>query len=184
MKTTTQKKRNKVLPTNLVENLKVLGATVLDIPEEKLFKISILFGDTAYNAFENWICSLEENIDPTVMAVVNPSPNIIGTTLAPNPALTWPIQNEANSIIAHYAPLRLVDFAGGAVPVIGGVIFGLPLGVPVAHASITLSKIFSALQNPPNVQYPTITGLSSGCYICNVIQMWSNAFVTVSLFKP
>ena len=107
-----------------------------------------------------------------VLAVVAPGPDITGTVLA----IGIFLQRECNALIHHYAPLRPANFAAGAVPAIPPAVpAALRLPIAVQHASFALLE---AIRAPPAVGYPTLTGLCASSYICNVLQVWSNATVT------
>ena len=83
---------------------------------------------------------------------------------------------RGSALIHHYAPLRPANFAAGAVPAIPPAVpAALRLPIAVQHASFALLE---AIRAPPAVGYPTLTGLCASSYICNVLQVWSNATVT------
>jgi len=172
----------KFLSRELVEELRDAGAYVEKVKGEPLVHIRMDFGDAAFKIYASWYMSLSEDVDLKVVAVVAPPPNIVGTIVAPDPAIGFALQTECNALINHFAPLRLGDFAGGALPVIPPAA-AVAIPIQVHHASFSLSKIFQAICAPPAVGYPTITSLADGSYICHVLQQWSNAAVTVILSK-
>ena len=128
------------------------------------------FSDAAYQLYMSWVCALPEEVEPHVHAVVAPAVNIVGTVLEPPLTIVGVLQRECNALIHHYAPLRLEDFAAGAVPPIPP---AAAVAIPIAvhHVSFALSMIFEAISSPPAVGYPTLTGLAAGSYICDVQQV-------------
>ena len=172
----------KVLSDAVIQKLLHAGAVVRKMEGEQLFHIRIEFGDAAFRVYESWVSALPEEVDPHVLAIVAPAPSIVGTVLEPPLAIQTILQRECNALIHYYAPLRLADFATGAVPAIPPAA-AVRVPIDVHHASFALSKIFEAIRAPPAVGYPTLTGLSAGSYICDVVQMWSNVDLTVVLFR-
>jgi hypothetical protein len=100
--------------------------------------------------------------------------------ICPVDALVFPIQREANSIICHYALMRMVDFQQNNLPDIEPPLESPGMGVAVQWATVALSKIPERIQRPPE-NYPILSSLRPGSYIC---QIWGNAVVVIALFKP
>jgi hypothetical protein len=169
------------IPKQILQNMILKGATVEKLNGEDLYSVTdMVYGDEAWKVYCDWGESIVG--DPRVGAVFAPSESVIDTSICPADDIGVAIMREANSIIAHYAPLRAIDFADGAVPFIGP-----PLRAPrahsnVHHASIALSKLMEGIQNPPK-EYKTIGSLTTGHYICTITQQWSNAGVDIELFK-
>ena len=172
----------KILSDAVIQELLHAGAVVRKMEGEQLFHIRIEFGYAAFQVYESWVSALPEEVDPCVFAIVAPAPSIVGTVLEPPLALQATLQRECNALIKYYAPLRLADFAIGAVPAIPPAA-AVRVPIDVHHASFALSKIFEAIRAPPAVGYPTLTGLAAGSYIFDVVQIWSNANVTVVVFR-
>ena len=176
------KNKSTKIPKNVLHEMQDLGALVEKLEGEDLYSVTeIVYGDEAWKVYEHWGNTIDG--DPRVGAVFAPPENIINSVLCPDDALGIPIQREVNSIILHYAPLRIGDFRNEDLPEIPGPVVAPRPHVNVHHATITLSKLMQRIQNPPN-NYPILYSLRSGSYICTVNQQWSNAGVDIELFKP
>lgn len=177
-----KRKSPKVIDDAVIQDMKKCGATVNFIESEKLYGVVCTYGDEAWKAFFEWSEKLPENTDPQLAALFAPSINILNTALAPPQALGIPILNECNSIMNHLSGMAMEDFSP-VDPAIGGIIHGLGLHVPFHHAKVAMGKVFEYIQKPP-AQFGILNSLPSGSYICHVNQVWSNATVSVALFKP
>ena len=133
-------------------------------------------GDRTSGVYLEWIQNVSD--DPDVQAIWAPTGGVI-----PPPALGVPLLNEANWMIQHVSVLRMNDFAGGAVPAIGGPGIGfLGLPIPVHHASVAGNYLVNMLQNPPPL-YVAINSLGAGTYICTLQYIWSDVVVAIQVTK-
>ena len=133
------KKKSIKIPKKVLDEMRDLGAHVEKLQGEDLYSVAeIVYGDKAWNAYERWGNTIDG--DPRVGAVFAPSENIINSVLCPNDTLGIPIQREANSIILHYAPLRIGDFGNKDLPEIPGPVAAPRSHVKVHHAAIALSN--------------------------------------------
>ena len=98
------------------------------------------------------------------------------------PPRLLPLQNEVLSLCARIAPLRAADFIGG-IPAIMGPSPAPPLWTPYHTATMALDALTNIIQAPP-LAYPTLAGLPSASYICDMQTMWANAVFRTVLFKP
>jgi hypothetical protein len=182
MNTRSLKKKSTKIPKRVLNEMQVLGALVKKLKGEDLYLVTeIVYGDEAWKVYEHWGNTIESNI--IVGAMFAPPENIINSVLCPNVSLGFPIQKEANSIILHYASLRIEDFQNEKLPKIPAPIAAPKLHTNISHPTIALSKMMHRIQNPPK-NYPILDSLHSGSYICTVNQQWSNAGVVIHLFKP
>jgi len=105
----------------------------------------------------------------------------VDPALIPNNGIA--LLTEANSIINHYVPLVAANFVNNQNPPIAPVIRA-PQLLRVHHANIVLHAAIRRIQNPNDANYPALTGLPSGSYICNVMVLWGNVWQTITLYKP
>jgi hypothetical protein len=176
-----QKKKFIKIPKKVFDGMKEQGALVDKLVGENLYSVTnLVYGDKAWKVYEDWGVTVDA--DPQVLAVFTPPENIIDSVLCPDEALCFPIQREANSIVYHYAPLRMEDFRLEALPEVGPPLRAVEPFVRVHHTSIALTKIMSRIQRPPE-NYLTLQSLRTESYMCTIIQQWSNAGVAIHLFK-
>jgi hypothetical protein len=155
------------IPEDLFPKLAATGAIVEELDGGSLYSVhNIDYGDEAWSIYKDWAMTVED--DPRIGAGFFPSAAILNSTICPSLTLVHPIQVEANSLIRQYSTLRMQDFANGNVPVIAGPVAAFPMLTNVQHATIAVSKMMEAIQAPP-ANYPIISGLKSGSYICTVI---------------
>ena len=177
----TRSKRGRKLPArvpkSVLEQAVQAGAVREDCPGEDLCILRMTYQDDAWKVFEEWINQLDA--DPGVHAIFAPSAKIVNTAITPPNGLA--IQNEANSIINHYAPLTEADFPS---PVIPGPIAAPIMPINIHHANIALNAVFERIQNIQDANYPILANLPSGSYICNVLIQWANVAHTTTIFKP
>jgi hypothetical protein len=172
------------IPKNVIEEMVRKGADFEAFDGEDLCRICVEFGDEAWQVYEQWAETVQD--DPGVQAVFAPSGGIQGSVLCPNIALGIPILMEANSIIYHYAHLLAQHFLPlpAAPPAIPGPLNVMPiLPIYVHHAKLALSGLIQRIQDPPG-NYPTLSGLASGSYICHVQQIRVNCILVTALYKP
>ena len=172
------KKRAARVPDSVLKNAVKAGATREDCPVEDLCILRMPYGDAAWGVFREWIDELDA--DPGVLAIFAPSANIVNTAVTPNNEVAMAIQNEANSIINHYAPLVEANFPN---PVIPAPISAPVMPINVRHAKFALNGMFERIQSINDPNYPTLSNLPSGSYICNVLIQWANVAHTTTLFK-
>lgn len=171
------------LPKALIQRMVRAGAVQEGVEGEDLCLIRIVdgIGSPSWLLYQEWVSGLGE-VDPLVTAVFFPSNEIMGTAFVPNVALVGQLMIEANSIITHYAPLEIQDFAAGA-PIIPGPIAGVQAPIPIHHAKVSVCGLIACIQDPP-ATYPTINGLGTGSYICDIMYQWTAAAIRVPVFKP
>jgi hypothetical protein len=156
---------------------------VEELPEEGLWLIECVLDDAVYGVINGWVSGLDA--DPYLMAGFSPPPNILNTVLCPPNAIGIDILREAVSVAYHYAPLTRESFEGGmnVEPPIPAPLAVMPMLVNVHHAKIALNALLHRIQSLNDPNYPTISNLASGSYICNMVISWANAGQSVSLFK-
>jgi hypothetical protein len=172
----------KHIPKKVLLRLSEAGANVTKCPGEGLYVIeNIHFGDEAWKVFEAFAESAPH--DPLISIIFCPSENFCNTFMIPAKSLVPAIVREANSIRSHYANLDIGAFAGGGVPAIPkpSAFEGLQR---FNTTKLTLSKLFERIQNPNHPEYPVITALPSGSFICSVFYHWTNALLIIEVFKP
>jgi hypothetical protein len=172
----------KSFPKKILSELSNAGANVTKCPGESLYMIdNMRFGDEAWKIFETFAESSPNN--PLISILFGPSENVRNTSIIPSDNLSSEIVYEASSIRSHYAKLDLSAFAGGVVPAIPK-----PAAFSMLQsfdtAKLTLSKLFERIQTPNQPEYPVITALPSGAYICTVAYHWRNALLLIAVFKP
>ena len=170
-------KRPARVPQLVLEAAEKAGAVRENCPGEDLCIMRMTYGDPAWNVFKEWIDQLDA--DPGVLAIFAPSAAIANTVLTPGNGLA--VLNEANSIINHYAPLLEADFPNPNIP---GPLVAPIMPINVHHAKIALNGIFERIQSIQDANYPVLSNLPSGSYICNVLIQWANVAHTTALFKP
>jgi hypothetical protein len=171
------------MPLKVIEDAKRAGATVKKLPGEELWSLECVFGDEAFGAVNNWVSGLSENTDPNVFVLFAPPQNIQFTALCPALAIGLNIQIEAGSVAFHYAPFRRANFNGGPFPAIPGPL-QFPLGaIQILYPTIALHAFLSRIHNLNDPNYPVISNLRSGSYICTVFIQWSNVGQSTALFK-
>lgn len=168
------------VPNEILDAAEAAGAVRERCPGEDLCILRMTFGDDAYTIVNGWVSDLDA--DPGVLAIFAPTANILGTTLLPNNGLQ--ILNEANSIINHYAPFTAQNFNGNPNPAIAGPIGAPIMPINIHHAKIALHAIHQRIQQPNDPNYPVLSALPSGSYICNVLVQWANVAQTTALYKP
>jgi hypothetical protein len=172
----------KDIPKKILSELSNAGAIVSKCPGEALYSIeNIRFGDAAWNIFETFAESTPNR--PVISVLSGPTQDVQNTSM-PYPSNIIPaVVVEANSIRSHYAKLNVTAFAGGVVPAIPKPAWGPVLQV-FNTTKVALSKLIERIQNPNHQEYPVLTALPPGSYICHVIYHWTNAAVLVAVFKP
>lgn len=175
-----KKLKNVRIPNKILDDAEAAGAVRERCPGEDLCILRMKFEDDAYNIVNDWVSTVDA--DPGVHAIFAPTANIVGTPLSPDNGIA--IQNEANSIINHYAPFNTADFHGGPNPVIPGPIGAPVMPINVQHAKIVLHAVHQRIQTMNDANYPVLSNLSSGSYICNVLIQWANVAQTTALFRP
>ena len=187
MTISTEKARteNTKVPKDVISGMKKVGACIDSIPAEGLFSVSnVKYGDAAWKIFEEWANKVEA--DPFVSATFNPRDAIRRTALVPPNTIGFDIVREAMSIISQYEGILIDAFANGNLPPLNppfGPDDDIPDDVRIAHASVALSHLMTRIQSPPD-NFPVLSGLKAGSYICTIAQVWSNVTVRIALFKP
>jgi hypothetical protein len=171
-----------MFPKKLLREMAEGGARVEKVEGEPLHAVYMNQTDEAYAVYQAWVDTQD---DPLVDAACAPPAALVGTVLAPVPALYGPIQIEANSIIQHMAPLNRDAFVGplgGLVAPLAGPMAAPAIHVQVHHSRMSLAALLREIQHP-SALYPTITGLGLGSYICTLRETWANGVVSVALFR-
>ncbi len=173
---------SKGFPKEILSKLSNAGANVSKVPGEALYVIdNMRFGDEAWKIFETYAESAPTK--PLISILFGPTEAVRNTSVIPADNLVPAIIVEASSICGHYAALNVSALAGDGVPAIPK---------PAAFSMIqvfnttdlTLSKLFERIQNPNHPEYPVITALPSGSYICTVAYDCQNAALMIAVFKP
>mmetsp|Transcript_7602 Transcript_7602/g.21126 ORF Transcript_7602/g.21126 Transcript_7602/m.21126 type:complete len:178 (-) Transcript_7602:206-739(-) len=171
-----KKTKKATVPSTVIDEMKAGGAdfTAAQFMGRDIIKCNS--GDDAAKVYLSWMDGITD--DPDVQAIWAPTGGVI-----PPAAHGVGLLTEANWMIHHCSTLRMNDFAGGAVPVIGGPGIGfLPLPIAVHHASVAGNYLIDLLQNPPPA-YPNINLLGIGTYICTVQYVWSGVVVIIQVTK-
>lgn len=168
------------MPKRVLDAAVIEGGDLSKLPGEEMYVLKVRFGDESYKVVNNWVSTLEG--DPRVDVLFLPPNNILGTVIC-LPMATWAhILCEASSIAFHYAPLVANDFALQH-PVIPGPFAGPVGNILVHHAQIALHALHARIQNANDPNYPVISSLPSGSYICNVTTHWANVGYSVAIYK-
>ena len=179
LKSSEQRRRHAGIPKRVLNELAKAGANVTKCPGEGLYLIqNIHFGDSAWKIFEKFAESAPS--DPCISVGFCPS---VETWIIPEDDLSTGIVIEAKSIRTHYSKLDVSAFAGGVVPAIPGPKM-YPMLQRFQSPKLALSKLFERIQNPNHAEYPVLTGLPSGSYICSIAHQWDNAALDITVFKP
>jgi hypothetical protein len=173
------------MPKSVLDAAERVGGELTKLHGEDYCALTVTFGDEAYKVVNQWVATLEG--DPMVNVVVVPPLNILGTAICP-PLASWPhIHREASSIAHHYAPLDAGAFSHvfphHPVNPIPGPLAGPVMNVSVHHARIALNALHARIQDPNDPNYPVISDLPSGSYICTVTTGWGNVNYTVAIYK-
>ena len=174
----------KGIPKKILSELSKAGANVSKCPGEALYLIeNIRFGDAAWKVFERFGETAPDK--PTIGVTFCPTTEIKCNFPCPLDSLMPWIEIEASSIRNHYSKLNASSFAGGVVPAIPGPeITAFPVTQEFHTPTLALSKLFQRLQNPNHPEYPVLTAIPSGPYMCSVIHFWRNAGIIIYVFKP
>ncbi|KAE8963499.1 hypothetical protein PR003_g30400 [Phytophthora rubi] len=175
------------IPKKVIAAMVAAGAEMEDVEGEdlRILRIDGVHLD-AWNVYEDWASSLGE-VDPLVQAYFVPPLAIRRTSICPPNALGVDIQDEANSVINHFAPLLMDDVAAGIPALLANLANLAPLPAPAAptnihNARVAVAAVLRAICCPgPN--FPVINGLHVGHYICHVQYVWSGAVVTMPVFR-
>ena len=141
------------IPEKVLDDAEAAGAVRERCPGEDLCILRMSFEDDAYNIVNNWISQMDG--DPGVLAIFAPSANIIGTTIVPANGLQ--IQNEASSIVNHYAPFTAANFNGIPSPAIPGTIPAPQMPINVQHRS---AHAPSAHSKSASSKLPSLVGFA------------------------
>jgi hypothetical protein len=169
------------VPPSVIDQMKAAGADFQKMSAPEWMGRDIVTctsGDDATKAYLDWMDGITD--DPGVQAVWGPMDGVI-----PPDGQVGALLREANWMIHHCAALRMPNFAGGAIPAIGGPGAVMPpamLPIRVQHASVAGSYLINLLQNPP-ATYPAINLLGTGTYICTVQYIWSEVVVVIQVTK-
>jgi hypothetical protein len=115
----------------------------------------------AWKVNEDWVLSLGQ-VDSPVLAHVAP-PHHLRYTLVCHPMkLVGRIRDEANSIVNHFAPLRMSDFAVASscsTPLASRLAPAAPMNVQ--HATVAVTALLQAISSP-EAGFPVIHALHQG----------------------
>eukprot|EP00977_Amphora_coffeiformis_P011801 scaffold2897_cov178-Amphora_coffeaeformis.AAC.6 len=85
-------------------------------------------------------------------------------------------------VLAIFAPAA--NIANTTLVPQNGPIVAPVMPINVHHAKIALNGIFERIERINDPNYPRLSNLTSGSYICNVLIQWANVAHTTTLFKP
>ena len=171
-----KKTKKATVPSSVIDEMKAAGADYSAAQFMGRDIIKCNSGDKAAKVYLTWMDGVTD--DPDVQAIWAPTGGVI-----PPAAQGIALLTEANWVINHCSTLRRNDFAGGAIPAIGGPGIGfVPLPIAVPHASFAGSYLINLLQNPP-AAYVAINLLGVGTYVCTVQYIWSEVVVMVQVTK-
>jgi hypothetical protein len=172
------------MPREVIENAQRAGAAAKKLPGEELWSLECVFGDEAYRVVNHWVAGLSEDTETDLAVLFAPSFNILNTALCPDPANVFNILREASSVVFHYAPLRRASLNGGQFPAIPGPLPGPLANIRIHHATIALDALLSRIQHLNDPNYPVISNLPVGSYICTASIQWGNVGQSTAVFKP
>lgn len=164
------------LPRKVIAAMVAAGAQKEEVEDEDLRVIRVDGVDSdAWKEYKYWVLSLGE-VDPLVM----PPRHLRSTPVCPLTAMVGDVQDEANSIVNHFAPLRMNAFAVGIPAILAPLapIVGPAAPVNVHRASVAVQAISS-----PGAGFPVINALHQGQYVCHVHYQWRGAVITVPIFR-
>ena len=122
--------------------------------------------------------------DPVVSIAFAPSEQIKNCCLAPEQAEGQKILVEVRSMLSHYAKLVEKDFDFGMPPQIPGPSAAPSLLQSFRLSGMVLNSLMARIQSPDHPDYPMLTGLRSGSYICTVCERWPDCSGGLALCKP
>ncbi|KAJ3281347.1 hypothetical protein HDU76_008945 [Blyttiomyces sp. JEL0837] len=142
---------------------------------------NIAYGDSASKSYIEWVTSLTGTgasaIDTLVLSTFTPPVGIVGTLSCPKDDVVMRILEETNSIVMHCGFMSSSS-SSRELP--------KPLVSPPTVTSIRepggLVSVFEFLSHPRE-DYPVIFGLKKGMYVCDVVQVWGNAVVVITVFR-
>ena len=177
----TKQRKPKGIPKKTLEELYKAGAIVTKCPQENLYQIEMRFGDAARENFEAFAESAPDT--PAVTILYGLPDDVWNTSKAPPDSLMPDIVSEAESIKFQYCKLNVSALAGGVPPLIRrGSSCSSKQWIPTPK--LALSNMFKRIQVPDHPDYPVLTSLPSGSYICSVLHIWKNAAILIPVFKP
>lgn len=161
------------IPESVIAEMIMAGCTQEEVSGESP-SLRTRVGSPAWKVYADWASELGE-VDPAMLPFWDPPPQN-------PPAQAGLILSEVASVITHCAHMNMQSFAMGppGIP--------LPLAAPqlpifVHHARVAVTGIVERIQNPPR-NYPTLSNLGSGSYICDIEYRWTRATVVVAIYKP
>jgi hypothetical protein len=163
---------------------------VVKAPGEDLWLVTCRHGDRVYGIMDEWISSLPDGAKPFVNVQYAPAFHLLGTALCPPNAAVFDLMREASSVVYHHCsvPVPRASLGGGplAQPLpIPGPLEGPVGNIFVPHANVALGAIQDRIQHLNQADdYPILSGLPRGSYICTLNISWMNAVQAVTLFKP
>lgn len=158
--------KRKKIPQSIINEMVKLGADFEEGFKEDLCRISITFGDSAWAIYDNWEEHVFDNYG--ILAIFSPSDGIYNSIICPDINIGFSIQREVNSLI--YEVLNSNSLNTNPV---------LPI---YCEKSKSLSCILQEIKSPPE-NYPTLSNLQSGMYICHIHQIWKNGVVVINVLK-
>lgn len=176
-----KQRKPKGIPKKTLEELHKAGAIVTKCPGENLYQIEMRFGDAAWEIFEAFAESAPDS--PSVTVLYGPPEDVWNTTNAPPDSLMPEIVSEAESIKYQYCRLNVSALARGVVPSIDRS-SSCQSRQWIPTPKLALSNMFKRIQVPDHPDYPVLTSLPSGSYICSILHIWKNAVILISVFKP
>jgi hypothetical protein len=179
----TANRKNRGIPVSVLLALEKAGAKLSKSSGENLYLVeNIRFNDTAWKIFEAFAETAPDK--PLVVIGFSPSQIMSETLNIPPMELRSDIVEEAMSIRTHYARLNLSAVAEGAVPDIPGPLQELPSLQEFPFGKLALSCLLKRIQNPNHPEYPTLSAIPSGSFVCSVGHHWRNVAIDISLLKP
>lgn len=158
------------------------GAVEEKDPKESLYLLRIEDGTSsrAWSVYRDWVNKLDD-ADPNVISGFAPSMDIANSVLVPNLALVGPLLREVSSIMVHMSLFTIQAFGAG-LPPISPPLPAVPMVVQFHHAKVATTALVKQLQSPP-ANYPLLSSLHPGSYICHLFYQWTSAAVNVAVFK-
>ena len=146
------------------------------------------FSDAAWKIFERF--AEYAPTDPALCIIFGPPRNVWNTTICPLASLIPATVVEASSIRSHYAALDVTHHVSPFPEALCMQFRNLqhfliiPMLERFSTTKLTLSKLFQRIHNPDDPNYPVITSLPSGSYVCTVTYHLSTDGLFITVFKP
>ncbi|ETV90371.1 hypothetical protein H310_14842 [Aphanomyces invadans] len=168
---------NAEVPQNVVDAMKVAGATYSTMSDGGLCMIEVRHGDHAWEVYEKWLNLFDGG---TMLVCASFRPTVDEFDVCPSREKGSHITWEVNSIVHHFSGLTMDN-----LPV------GQRIPAPTADTlviekmrdpRVALDPLIECLRDPPDT-YETLHGLPAGSYLCDLQHIWTGTIVMMAIFK-